>query len=378
MTNHTTERGIRRFRAVVGAPDSRRRRAIAALAIATVLLFVLAGFADEIWDHVVEDASSLAVDLPVQNWMVAHRVPGFTEVISAFSISGGPLWMPIIVGITAIVLAVVRRSWTPLVLTVLAAVGSLLMTIVGKSAVGRERPPIAESVPPYETSFSFPSGHSLNSLVLAGIIGYLLVIGIRSRTGRVLVVVGVVTYVLAMGTSRLYLGHHWVSDVLMAWVLGAAWITILITAHRLWLTAAWATDDGGPPPPERSRARSPRTSRQTPQDRPPPTAPRSSRAPRPPMNRQRHRDRPTPSHVRSARSDDRRRTVDTDGTGARRRGGAATRGHAGRTIGSGRALTDDTARSRSEWRTANGERRTEGFACTDRRSRGVSERAALH
>lgn len=237
MTNHTTERGIRRFRAVVGAPDSRRRRAIAALAIATVLLFVLAGFADEIWDHVVEDASSLAVDLPVQNWMVAHRVPGFTEVISAFSISGGPLWMPIIVGITAIVLAVVRRSWTPLVLTVLAAVGSLLMTIVGKSAVGRERPPIAESVPPYETSFSFPSGHSLNSLVLAGIIGYLLVIGIRSRTGRVLVVVGVVTYVLAMGTSRLYLGYHWVSDVLMAWVLGAAWITILITAHRLWLTA---------------------------------------------------------------------------------------------------------------------------------------------
>jgi undecaprenyl-diphosphatase len=39
-----------------------------------------------------------------------------------------------------------------------------------------------------------------------------------------------------MGLSRVFLGHHWLSDVIMGWLLGLAWLGVIITAHRLYLT----------------------------------------------------------------------------------------------------------------------------------------------
>jgi membrane-associated phospholipid phosphatase len=114
--------------------------------------------------------------------------------------------------------------------------GSLLMTVAGKDLIGRTRPSLADAVPPYEYSPSFPSGHSLNALVIAGIVAYLLVLRQRSRTARVLTITVAIVFAVTIGLSRVYLGHHWFTDVLVAWVLGAAWLAVVITAHRLYLT----------------------------------------------------------------------------------------------------------------------------------------------
>jgi membrane-associated phospholipid phosphatase len=53
-----------------------------------------------------------------------------------------------------------------------------------------------------------------------------------------------------MGLSRVYLGHHWLTDVLVAWALGLGWLTVVITAHRLLLTLRKPAtpDTAGPPP----------------------------------------------------------------------------------------------------------------------------------
>ncbi|HEX8627759.1 MAG TPA: phosphatase PAP2 family protein, partial [Catenuloplanes sp.] len=68
---------------------------------------------------------------------------------------------------------------------VVATAGSLLMTVVGKGLVGRIRPPLADAVPPYETSPAFPSGHALNAVVVAGVIAYLLMLRQRRWRTRV-------------------------------------------------------------------------------------------------------------------------------------------------------------------------------------------------
>ena len=56
-----------------------------------------------------------------------------------------------------------------------------------------------------------------------------------------------IAWALAMGLSRVFLGHHWLTDVIFAWLLGAAWLALLITSHRLFLTIRRAGGrDAGP------------------------------------------------------------------------------------------------------------------------------------
>ena len=107
------------------------------------------------------------------------------------------------------------------------------MTLAIKSLVGRSRPPLAEAVPPYESSASFPSGHALNAIVITGILVYSILLIVRTQRARWLTVIVGGAYAIAIGLSRVYLGHHWLSDVVGAWLLGLAWLAVVIVAHRL-------------------------------------------------------------------------------------------------------------------------------------------------
>lgn len=67
-------------------------------------------------------------------------------------------------------------------------------------------------------------------------IAYLLFSRLTTRVARVVTVTVAVLYSAAMGLSRVYLGHHWLTDVLAAWCIGLAWLAVVITCHRLWLS----------------------------------------------------------------------------------------------------------------------------------------------
>ncbi len=201
------------------------------------IVFLGAGLlAGEVYEAVTENDDLASLDVPVLDLGVSLRSPGLDQAVTWFTNLGGTVGMPVIATAFAVVTAILWRSWTPVVLMSIGAAGSLLLTVLGKDLIGRGRPPSTLAVPPLETSPSFPSGHTLNATVLIGLMAYLLLLHEHRRATRVGTVVGAAVLILGMGLSRVYLGHHWLTDVVAAWLLGVGWLAAVVTGHRLQLT----------------------------------------------------------------------------------------------------------------------------------------------
>ena len=209
-------------------------------AIGCLLVIALTAAGAEIYDS-VEDGEGLAgIDRPVLDGALGLRSETADRLITWFTNLGGPVGMTIIAATITLIMVLRWRSRTPLVLMVIAVAGSLAMTTIGKAVVGRIRPPNSDAVPPFETSPSFPSGHALNSTVIAGLVAYLLIRRLTSSVARVVTIVLAAAWAVGIGWSRVFLGHHWLTDVMFGWTLGLGWLAVVITAHRLYLTVRTA------------------------------------------------------------------------------------------------------------------------------------------
>jgi undecaprenyl-diphosphatase len=141
---------------------------------------------------------------------------GSVPVMAAFSVLG------------ALVLLVYRHRLLALVWLIAIAGGGLLDMCL-KELFERERPPFRDALIDTTTK-SFPSGHSMGSLIGYGLLAYLMVLALPRLWMRVSVVCGLTLLVLAIGFSRVYLGAHYVSDVLGGYAVGGFWLATCITA----------------------------------------------------------------------------------------------------------------------------------------------------
>ena len=120
--------------------------------------------------------------------------------------------------------------------------GSAAMTVGVKHLVQRARPGAEFRVPGAgpDQSFSFPSGHTMNTTVFVIVLGAVLWPWLVTRTRRTCVVGMGAVVALTVGASRIYLGYHWFTDVLAGLAIGATWGLLVV-----WFLCRTGNPDGG-------------------------------------------------------------------------------------------------------------------------------------
>jgi membrane-associated phospholipid phosphatase len=161
--------------------------------------------------------------------------PAVVTVVKAVTWLGsdGVLWT--VIGVASVI-AAIRRRWGLVVYLLVTGAGVLVLDPILKSLVGRLRPVVAHPIA-FGNGDSFPSGHSLGSIVCYGAVLLAFLPVARGRWRRMFIAV-VATLVVFIGVSRTLLGVHYLSDVLGAWAIGIVWLGVTALAFELTRRAA--------------------------------------------------------------------------------------------------------------------------------------------
>lgn len=157
-------------------------------------------------------------DDPIREWVYSIRNPALTEVLKVITYMGN--WQTIT--LLCIVLLLFRK--TRLRYGVPVSAGAIFVTIFNriiKLIFKRPRP--EESLHLIEEGgYSFTSGHSITSMVVFGLLIYLVRKYVKNRKAANILTAALAVPWIFIGLSRIYMGVHFPSDVLAGWALGAA------------------------------------------------------------------------------------------------------------------------------------------------------------
>ncbi len=206
--------------------------ALLALAVAAEVFLSVAGE--------VREGETNRIDLAV---LRALRVPGqphqpigphwLETAAGDFTSLGSIVVLAFIVLVVAGLFVSLRRRREALVV-VIASGGGLITSGLLKALFARARPdPVYRAVE--ATTSSFPSGHAMLSAIVFLTLGSLCAGYVDRRLVKTYIMTVALAATLAIGLTRIYLGVHWLTDVLAGWSVGAVWAT------GCWL-AVWALD----------------------------------------------------------------------------------------------------------------------------------------
>ena len=250
MGRPTVQRLRTRFTRQVGFVGRRLRPGeVTGLRLTGALTFlVIAGWAfGAITQDVIAGDESARLDRPVTVWFADHREPWMTRIMEVLTPLGSSAVLLPVIAIVGVVAWRRRRSWRGLAFLAVAWAGSQVLWRSVKALAHRARPP-AELRIGHFAGWAFPSGHATQSVVVWGGIAIVLGSLTTSWRRRVTLATAALAIAITVGLTRLYLGAHWLTDVLAGWLIGACWLAVLTIA---WQMTAATGETHAPPVPAR-------------------------------------------------------------------------------------------------------------------------------
>ena len=200
------------------SPRIRRRLVLASL-IFWVPMILFLKLAED-----VAGGEPILIDTPIAHLVWSLSSAWLSSLLLVLTHGGDTLFLLLATGLLAWVLWR-KRSRRDMLAAVFAVGGAGLINIVLKLLFQRERPSIA-FVLIQEPSFSFPSGHAMGSAAL----GITLLVMLWNTRWRWLAALIAPIYIFIVGFSRVYLGVHYVSDVVAGWCVSLVWVLVVYIA----------------------------------------------------------------------------------------------------------------------------------------------------
>jgi membrane-associated phospholipid phosphatase len=186
------------------------------------------------------DGAAAWIDYDVALFFADQRGPRLTSVYTAITYLGDTLFLLPVAVVVGLLWRRRRGDWLALTTLVGTYLGAAAIYNVGKVLAARARPGQTLRIHD-EAGLAFPSGHATQAFSFYLMLALLLLTVLTTYAYRVAVVVLALSVATLVAISRLYLGAHWLTDVIAGAVLGASW------AMLLWLVIEAAEQRRGRP-----------------------------------------------------------------------------------------------------------------------------------
>jgi len=177
-------------------------------------------------DEVPEKGMMVRVDSAVTAWLQTHGTEWGESIFVGVSYLGAQVLIALLIVVAVVLIG--RRNWRHLAALAVTCGGGALLNAALKSVFHRTRPTYAAEF--HVSSWSFPSGHAMDSLIVYGM--FALWIGDRFPRARKSVLVAAALLVGAIGYARIYLGVHYLSDVAGGYTAGFVWLMVCVSGYR--------------------------------------------------------------------------------------------------------------------------------------------------
>lgn len=174
------------------------------------------------------------IDYNIGTMVHSLRTPERNDMMIGLTRMGDAWSQTAITAIITVLLCSLREFKAGIWYVLTMLIGASLLNQYMKGLFGRVRPDYVEHLV-HESSYAFPSGHAMGSMILLGGLAFLVYRLYRRKEPLFigLVVVFCISLSLVIGFTRIYLGVHYPSDVLGGFSLGAAWLMLSISAFGL-------------------------------------------------------------------------------------------------------------------------------------------------